>query len=217
MGAELGAVRGDAEVEPGEEAHWESPTVNWVNEEIFVRSGNSWHHPPATIQVSQRDVWRCRRALWEFGGSKVATLKDPRIAITYAAWRRALPDHSIVACLRHPLSVARSLERRDGMTLAEGLDLWHTYNVRLLECTSEAERVYWFDFDAGAAGARRLIHQLAADFPLEASPAALSHYNPAAQHHRDTAAVPGKVGELYDVLRIQAQHGLRTDNAMGEL
>ena len=38
MGAELGAVRGDAEVEPGEEAHWESPTVNWVNEEIFVRS-----------------------------------------------------------------------------------------------------------------------------------------------------------------------------------
>jgi hypothetical protein len=194
MGAGLGAVRGDADVAPGEEAHWESPAVNWLNEEILVQSGGDWRRPPTNVRFSRRDVWRCRRVLWELGGSHLGAIKDPRMLITYPVWRQARPDHGIVACLRHPLNVARSLERRDGMTIDEGLDLWHAYNLRLLEHTSNGS-VYWFDFDAGAAGAERLIHRLAADFPLTASPEALCHYNPAEQHHADAGRVPGRVGD----------------------
>jgi len=205
MGADLGSVRGEADAEPGEEIHWESPTVNWVNEAIFSRSGHTWHNPPPNPQFGMRDVWRCRRALWELGGSRIAAIKDPRMVITYAAWRRALPEHAIIACLRHPMNVARSLESRDGITRAAGLDLWYTYNRRLLERTVLNQRVYWFDFDAGADSARRLIRQLAADFPLEATPEALAHFNPADQHHRETRPVPGRVGELYEVLRLRAR------------
>jgi hypothetical protein len=211
MGASLGPVRGDADVKPGEEAHWESPTVNWLNEDMLERSGGDWLRPPSELRSSSRDVWRCRRALWEFGGASVAAIKDPRMLITYPVWERVRPDHSIIACLRHPGNVARSLERRDGITLAEGMDLWSAYNARLLDLTANGRRVYWFDFDAGAVSARRLIHELAADFRLEATPAALSHFNPAEQHHVDAAPLAGRVGELYAALRRRA--GIPADAA----
>lgn len=206
MGAELGSVSGDADAEPGGEAR-ENPRVDGLNEDLLARSGHSWQSPPSEVQASRRDVWRCRRAVWEFGGSRMAVIRDPRMLFTYPVWREALRDHSLVACLRHPLSVARSLERHHGLPIAEGLNLWHTCNLQLLERTTAGRRVYWFDFDNGEASSRRLIRQLEKDFPLSATGAALSYFRPADRHHQEKGRLPGRVADLYDVLRFRARLG----------
>jgi GT2 family glycosyltransferase/glycosyltransferase involved in cell wall biosynthesis len=43
-----------------------------------------------------------------------------------------MPDLQIVICLRHPLEVAQSLERRNMLSVPFGLQLWHAYQTRLL-------------------------------------------------------------------------------------
>jgi hypothetical protein len=207
MGASLGPVN-ELSSEGSDEVHWESPIVNWINEEMLVRSGGAWHRPPASVQPTRRDYWRCRRFLWELAGTRLAVLKDPRMMVTYPIWKAVLPDHRLVVCLRHPLDVARSLARRDAMSLAQGLDLWLTYNRRLLPHLPEGDSVYWVDFDEGSAGVQRFVHAIAADFPLEPTPGALQYYSPSTHHHRERGTLPVEVQQLYAEMKRRARAGI---------
>ena len=52
-------------------------------------------------------------------------IKDPRLCMTLPFWRDAVPaPMAAVLVLRKPLSVARSLEARDGMQMTLGLAIW---------------------------------------------------------------------------------------------
>jgi hypothetical protein len=58
--------------------------------------------------------------------------KDPRYCITLPAWRaHGARVKGVLACLRHPLAVARSLQRRNRLPLALGFRLWRQHNERL--------------------------------------------------------------------------------------
>lgn len=205
MGASLGPV--DDQWVPGsDELHWESSEAIWINDQILARTGGSWQVPPSSIRAMPRDYVRCRQLLWQFAGTKTAVFKDPRMMLTYPVWRRVLPRHRFVVCVRHPMGVGRSLARRDSMTLDQGLRLWATYNERFLAALSDAADVHWIDFDEGGAGVRRLVHQLAGVWGLQETPEALSHYNAEAHHHRDVADLPADIARLYETLiaRVRA-------------
>ena len=58
--------------------------------------------------------------------------KDPRTLFCLEGWLDVLPQLQMVAIVRHPEAVARSLQARNGMPLADGLELWRLYNSRLL-------------------------------------------------------------------------------------
>jgi hypothetical protein len=203
MGAVLGPVHGGADLAPGEEAHGESPIVNWINEQVLRRSGGSWRDPPASIVFTARDRWRCRAWLGEVAAAEIVALKDPRILLTYDLWRSVLPPHRIVACLRHPASVARSLERRDGMDRTAGLELWRRYNEALRRIVAERPDAIWFDFDEGAGAVERLAREIAALVPLRASADARAAYEPASHRFRAEDPLPPVVGELHDDLRAR--------------
>jgi hypothetical protein len=61
-------------------------------------------------------------------------------------WKDVLGELGItLGCLlvtRHPLDVAKSLERRDGFPVDEGLTIWLNYNLAMLESTSDLPRVF---------------------------------------------------------------------------
>jgi hypothetical protein len=194
----------------GKEFHFESPALVWINEEILERSGGSWDRPPERLRPSRWDYWRCRRFLWDFSGNRIASFKDPRTILTYSMWRELLPDHSVIACLRHPMNVAESLRTRDGWPIARGLDLWMTYNLKLLGHVRRAPRVYWLDFDSGREGLEALVGRIRADFQLPRCEAALEHYNPIDHHHRldDRKALPPPVDRIYQELNALAGNRL---------
>ncbi len=74
--------------------------------------------------------------------------KDPRLCLTLPFWERHWPElRRAVFCLRHPLAVARSMQKRYGVSLPEGLELWHTYTSRFLRADKRC-KVSVFDFDA---------------------------------------------------------------------
>lgn len=58
--------------------------------------------------------------------------KDPRASLLLGFWQTQQPGLRVLVCLRDPLSVARSLQRRHRVSLRFGLRLWLAYNSALL-------------------------------------------------------------------------------------
>ncbi|HET7844765.1 MAG TPA: hypothetical protein VFL14_11480 [Xanthomonadales bacterium] len=129
---------------------WESIDVLALNERLLHALGGSWSNPPAheAIPRGERAAFERDLAVYlrnEFGGRRTGVLKDPRMSLFAATWRRA-----ILACgyrpvfvvpVRHPLEVARSLAARDEMPLLEGLALWDAYMSRIVQFAAGATDV----------------------------------------------------------------------------
>lgn len=130
---------------------WEHAHLVAVNEEILARCGGSWHEPPALAVGWERssglsDLRERVAALIEeeFVGAEPWGWKDPRTCLTLPFWRSVLPPMVYVLCLRDPLSVARSLQARDGFGLEKGGRLWLTYVEAALAHTAGEPRLILF-------------------------------------------------------------------------
>jgi hypothetical protein len=145
---------------------WEHYRLMRLNERILRRFGGNWREPPTFPEgweTSERlDAERDEaRALIEetFAGRELWGWKDPRNSLTLPFWQALIPALRHVICLRNPLDVARSLERRDKMPVETGLGLWLVYVSEALANTADKERLlvpYEAYFDDGEEMAGRL-------------------------------------------------------------
>lgn len=142
----------------------ESRTLNHLHEHILEAAGGAWDQPPATVSWSRedrarRDKFIRRRATQRYWG-----FKDPRTILVIDGWLEAIPDLAMVATIRNPVAVARSLQRRSPRgTLDDWLALWVGYNERLLELHQRHDfPIIDFDLPADRYQARleRLIREL---------------------------------------------------------
>ena len=121
---------------PDNPNHHESRSIMTTNDRMLRALGGSWSAPPPL-----GTVWEDCPALHALEGDAAAAAafayrergarvwKDPRAALLLPFWRRVLPGPlPAVLVWRRPLAVARSLCRRDGLTLTHGLALWDWYN-----------------------------------------------------------------------------------------
>jgi hypothetical protein len=111
---------------------WESHTTYSLHDRLFAAFDSAWHDP-----YPLPDGWRkteaareAKRAIRdhiekEFAGSRMFVVKDPRMTRVLPLWLDALDELAIapvvVIPFRSPLEVAASLERRDGLPLANSL------------------------------------------------------------------------------------------------
>ena len=115
--------------------HWESISLTVYNDHLLTTLGGSWEAPP-DVPLN----WEVDGILSELG-SPLPTLeaafpesgpriwKDPRLCLLLPFWKTFLPSPlAAVLVWRSPLAVARSLQKRDGMHLADGIALWERYN-----------------------------------------------------------------------------------------
>lgn len=118
---------------------WENREYVSINAQILRTLGAGWDFFP-----SLADDWheierlhsiraQAKRLLQGFEGHEPWGWKDPRNSLTLPFWISLLPEMKVVVCLRNPLEVARSLQERNGSSYAFGLNLWTTYNQRLLD------------------------------------------------------------------------------------
>lgn len=130
-GVFLGNVLGHS-IEYNRKGLLEPKAVLFMHEDLLKANGGSWKDPPQevewkTLHVAVRDLFiesRAGRPLWGF--------KDPRTLFTLDGWQSALPSLEMVGIFRNPLEVAASLQRRNGFSLEQGLDIWWKYNQRML-------------------------------------------------------------------------------------
>jgi GT2 family glycosyltransferase/glycosyltransferase involved in cell wall biosynthesis len=131
--------------------YWEHYMLTALNDEILARLGGSWHEVPvfpAGWEVSSElaDLRQRARAILQedFATADLWGWKDPRTCLTLPFWQRLLPPMRYVICLRNPVDVSRSLERRDNFPFEKGVQLWLAHVTSALRHTTGQPRLFVF-------------------------------------------------------------------------
>lgn len=113
----------------------ENKDVMSLNESILKNSGGSWDNPPELIRWTVKQVKKKEQILkiLKSNNNIVYGFKDPRSVFTLPFWHQDVKNLKVIISFRHPLLVAKSLNRRNKMPLGKGLDLWKKYNSVLLQ------------------------------------------------------------------------------------
>ena len=186
----------------------ESKTLMRLHEQILNASGGSWREPPETITWSdehcaRRDRFIRSRALQPHWG-----FKDPRALLLLDGWLEAIPDLAMVGTVRDPLAVAESLRRRHGdSSTDEWLQLWLTYNQRLLELQS-THGFTIIDFDLPADAYQERLRSLQADLGLRPPRGSAAFFDTKLRsaHEAPRVTVPAEIAEVHaELTRIAAE------------
>jgi hypothetical protein len=133
--------------EANEDGYWERNDVVDLNKALFALYDADWTAPQsydgkrltpeglANFNASASAVIDSLRTQQPF------VLKDPRLCITINDWLPLLADVVFVVCVRHPIEVAQSLLKRNGLTLPVGLALWEHYNTRIANLVQQRPHV----------------------------------------------------------------------------
>ncbi len=125
---------------------WEHLRFVALNDEVLNTLGGAWDLPPRSGADFQ-DVrlaplrTKARQLIEEFKSANAWGWKDPRNSLTYPFWKGVLPRLKTIVVVRNPLEVAYSMHERNGTSHSFGLRLWEIYNRRILEATTDAERL----------------------------------------------------------------------------
>jgi hypothetical protein len=125
---------------PDNPVHYESASLNAVNDGLLEALGGSWSLPPDlppgwehTARATGWDERAVSAAGAVFPGPGPNVLKDPRLCALLPYWRRLLGGPvAAVLVWRPPMAVARSLTDREGFPLAHSLALWELSNRQAL-------------------------------------------------------------------------------------
>jgi hypothetical protein len=191
--------------------HWETWEAVRINDRILQLSGGAWDRLPPTPRGDDETAVRIRQFLNALTVRPVAGWKDPRTTFTFPVWQPHLSNYRLVACLRHPLSVARSLQVRNGWPLEWGLSLWAAYNECLERLVAnEAGKVWWFDFDLPTPELLAVLRELCRRTGLRWDPSLTGTFIPLLRHHahRDWAPDP-RMQALYERLRERSRSDSR--------
>jgi GT2 family glycosyltransferase len=159
FGVELGERLMAARPDENEKGFFEDVEVNALNLEIYqaLGGGQAWHtlSPiPDEALAGERAAGLKRRAVDILGarlrGTDLFGLKDPAMCRLLPFWqpvfRELGVDASYAIALRNPISVARSLEKRDGLPAEKCHYLWQQHVVPSVMLTRGAPRVV-VDYD----------------------------------------------------------------------
>jgi GT2 family glycosyltransferase len=157
--------------------HFENKRFIAVNDALLTHFGGSWHDPPELpqgwedspgLEVIREDARATIRSVAE---QSPWGWKDPRTTILVPFWKSLVENLSYVICLRSPLEVARSLEKRNGISLATGVALWSRYTRDAIRTTGDAPRLFVI-YEDFLRNPREEVSRLLdfADLPASVSP-----------------------------------------------
>jgi hypothetical protein len=119
--------------------HWEPRAIVEIHHRLMERLGHlrhsdhslpeGWLEHPATSEA-RTALLRQLRA--DFSESPAFVIKDPRLCHLLPLWRDILEEFGaaphVIVCFRHPIEVARSLERKNEIPWGKSLTRWlNTY------------------------------------------------------------------------------------------
>lgn len=173
LGANLfGGIEGN-----NDKGFFEDVDVNNFNVELLRALGRNWHslEPIGLQELNSSFIQEFKLRAIQLLRSKVKAspcfgLKDPRITRLLPFWSSVF-EHlklrvSYVIAFRHPMSVARSLQRRDEFELEKGYLLWVDHMLASLRDTSGYARVV-VEYDRLMAQPELELQRIATAFNLD--------------------------------------------------
>ena len=157
MGVNLGDNLLPAMAEVNAKGFWEDADINALNIEMLHAISSEWDYltpiNDANIQQLQQQGFFLRAVellRQKTTQTRIFGLKDPRIAKLLPFWDQVFShceyDVSYLLTIRHPLSVVKSLQKRDGFIPEKAYLLWFTHVVTALTF-SKKENLSIVDYD----------------------------------------------------------------------
>ncbi len=186
----LGVDLGDSFMPPkagnNDKGFWEDIDLNALNMEMQSALGSDWHH---LAPIESADVVFLRKNGYllravellrkKAGAAPIFGFKDPRVAKLLPFWKEVFVacgfDVSYVLCVRHPLSVIKSLAKRDGFEAEKSYQMWLGHVITGLSESAGDPRVL-VDFDRLMEMPERELNRIAAQISLHADAAELERY-----------------------------------------
>lgn len=147
----------------------EPRSLIYMHEDLLNKNGGSWKSPPSEItwgdlHLAIRNLFiesRQSHSIWGF--------KEPRTLLVLDGWNEALPQLEYVGVFRHPFEVALSLQKRNALNIDEGLSLWNTYNLKLLN-QYETKPFPILEFHQNSKAVKKGLEYVCNSLGLEFSP-----------------------------------------------
>ena len=172
LGVDLGPPSDLMEAKPDNpHGFWERKDVVQLNDDLLARLGGRWDDPPASGSIDGLDdlsdfLDRGRSIAKCITGPRPG-IKDPRASLLLGFWLKVWPTARVVVCLRDPVAVARSLEKRNGFDSSKTSELWLRYT---LDAVSMGPKPILVRFEDMLADPMQTAQQLSAELHLETSP-----------------------------------------------
>lgn len=171
-----------------------------LHDDLFATNGGSWDNPPQKVEWTAKHKELRDRIISEYAAVPLWGFKDPRALFALDGWLEALPGMTLVGTSRHPLAVARSLERRNKFPLEKGFQIWAAYNRRLLECYAR-QPFPVISFDLPEDAYRQKLTTLLPLLGLPAPPEKFAFFEADLRHgESEELTLPVEIQELYDRL-----------------
>ena len=213
---------------------FEDLEVNALNIEMLSAMGSDWSRvsPISTSQLDflrQHGFMRCAADLLRDKCRDVPVFgcKDPRMSKLLPFWNDVFDllgyEIGFVLVLRNPLSVAKSLEKRDGLQASHSFYLWLTHMLESLRGSQGRSRLV-IDYDQLMQSPAVQINRLAIALSLKVDETALQSYTTdfLENNLRHTTyktedlltdpACPALVKEVFDWLRQAACDEISLDD-----
>jgi len=182
------------------EGFWESREVIDINESTLSRWGYQHFDPDGFVTRFPGPTFRkAERYLFRLATAPVVGWKDPRTTITWPAWHELLYKnrHIVVACFRHPRSVAKSyITADDRLGYETALRCWRKFNSMVAAIGSE---VVLINFDEPL---EPQVRYACARIGLGFTSESMSSYKPKLVHndYRGAGSGSDEVDSLYEHL-----------------
>ena len=235
LGADLGDRLMPAADGNNDKGFFEDYDVVKLNIELMAAAGMDWHTlgeldvsriPPERLDAFQTEALLMLRAKCQ---GRIFAMKDPRLSRLIRFWKPVFDCVGVpvkyVLSVRHPLSVARSLAKRDGMAEEKALHLWLEHVVPSLVETRDRPRVI-VDYDRLLDQPITELERIAAQLSLPLDARLFEEYSATfleedLRHTRFQAqdlslvrAAPRAVRQLYDALDAACRHGMTGSPAL---
>jgi GT2 family glycosyltransferase/SAM-dependent methyltransferase len=122
-----------------------------INDDILATFGGTWDEPPefpaswessAVLTMAREHVKSILET--DFSDARQWGWKDPRNSLTLPFWKLRFPALRCVVCLRNPVDVALSLQRRNGFPFDKSIGLWLKYTSSAIAHTLDVPCMFVF-------------------------------------------------------------------------
>lgn len=157
MGIDLGNHLIPAMEGVNEKGFWEDSDINAFNNELLNSFGSDWHH---VAPIKSSDIETLLKSCYftravellrqKVDKNTIFGFKDPRVAKLLPFWKEVFTycqfDTRCILVIRHPLSVTKSLNKRDSFDAEKSYLLWLGHVIESLSGSMGLQRVL-VDYD----------------------------------------------------------------------
>lgn len=189
LGVHLGNRLMPLDAGNNDKGFWEDIDINALNVEMLSALNNDWHHlsliKQEDFEVLKRDGFFLRAA--ELVQQKTVNaplygFKDPRISKLLPFWKEVFNycnyDVSYILAVRHPISVALSLAKRNGIDMEKSHLLWLIHLIKSLSGITGSNYIV-VDYDNLMQNAGHELNRIADKFHLKIDYSEFENYKSA--------------------------------------